>query len=461
MAFNFSTVYDPNVGRGPGVPPGSTTSGLTSVSLYAEQLMQQQYAWGQQQFAQNSQLTDQVVGNLMNLYSNLTGAGNQLMSQYQTLFAPEYQQLVTDANNYSSQARIQQAMGAAESGVAQQFNGARNAALADLQSFGIDPSSGRYAALDAAERTQAAAAQAGAGFQAEQATEATGRGLRSEALQLGSVMPSQATAAYNAAQGAATAGENAKLANAQEGVNMMGSPTQLGGIAQQLHQAQSFPPMPNLGGGGGSSGGGGGRSGLSNEPPWPATSPNSGGGGSSRGGGGGGGGGGGYPGGGGGGGYPPSANIDPTGYDQGNPGADTQSAPYDANQYGGSPVDPNAGDTYMPTPGFDQGALPADQSYQDPGNFSNDSSGSSSPDFSQPAYNDSGYAEGGAIPVSKSPTRGRKVDDVRAKVQQTGEPVRLNAGEHVMTRAAVAMKGRKFFDDINRKARGGAIPMSR
>jgi hypothetical protein len=466
MAFNFSTVYDPNVGRGPGVPPGSTTSGLTAVSQYAEQLMQQQYAWGQSEFAKNSQLTDQVVGNLMGLYSQLTGAGNQLMSQYQTMFAPEYQQLVTDANNYSSQARIQQAMGAAESGVAQQFNGARNAALADLQSFGIDPSSGRYAALDAAERTQAAAAQAGAGFQAEQATEATGRGLRSEALQLGSVMPSQATAAYNAAQGAAVAGENAKLANSQEGVNMLGSPTQLGGVAQALHQAQSYPPIPSTGGGGGSSSGGGSRTSAADNTWRPAFGGSQGISSST----------------------PPSGpnamdlelqreafaqqqeNSKMRGSNGGGimelgdqPPAD-QSGGYDASQYGGSPVDPNAGETYQPTPGFDQGALPSDQSSIDQGNFANDSSGftdTGSTDFSQPSYSDSGYAEGGAIPISKSPSRGRKIDDIRARVNQTNEPVRLNAGEHVMTRAAVAMKGRKFFDDINRKARGGAIPMSR
>ena len=154
-------------------------SGLPGISAIAEQLMQAQYAWGQQQFAQNSQLTNQVVGDLMNLYGSLSGMGTTLMNQYSQYFMPEYQNLVNDANNYSSQARIQQAMGAAESGVAQNFNGQRNAALADLQSFGIDPSSGRYAQLDQAQRTQEAAAAAGAGFQAEQATEATGRALRS------------------------------------------------------------------------------------------------------------------------------------------------------------------------------------------------------------------------------------------------------------------------------------------
>src|ERR1700678_3474090 len=219
-------------------------SGFPQISALAEPYMQQECAWGQQQFQQNSQLTDQVVNDLMGTYGQLSGMGGNLMNEYQTMFEPEYQQLNTDANNYASQARIQQAMGAAESGVAQDFNGQRNAALSDLQSYGIDPSSGRYNQLDQTERVQQAAAQAGAGSQAEQATEATGRGLRSADLQLGSVMPSQATAAYNAAQGAATAGENAKLANSQEGVNMMGSPTQWGGLGQEYKMASSGTSSP-------------------------------------------------------------------------------------------------------------------------------------------------------------------------------------------------------------------------
>src|ERR1700692_136932 len=101
-------------------------SGLPGISAIAEQLMQAQYAWGQQQFAQNSQLTDQVVGDMLNLYGNLSGMGSTLMSQYSQYFMPEYHNLVNDANNYASTARIQQAMGAAESGVSQNFNGQRN-----------------------------------------------------------------------------------------------------------------------------------------------------------------------------------------------------------------------------------------------------------------------------------------------------------------------------------------------
>ena len=455
-------------------------SGLPGISGIAEQLMQAQYAWGQQQFAQNSQLTNQVVGDLMNLYGSLSGMGTTLMNQYSQYFMPEYQNLVNDANNYSSQARIQQAMGAAESGVAQNFNGQRNAALADLQSFGIDPSSGRYAQLDQAQRTQEAAAAAGAGFQAEQATEATGRALRSEALQLGSVMPSQATAAYNAAQGAATAGENAKLANSQEGVNMMGSPTQWGALGQQLRTSASS--------GGGGGGGGGQRppdsiSGSNAGHPTPAFSPPS------------------APN------YGPMGTVQSAGIGSGsgsgggyNPGMAIKSNNGPGNNSGNGPIDTSAGSAYDPTgvgltdpngvnqgPGtggtlndptntqnWTQPTQDTGQGYtqlNDPSQWTDQSSSdtsstdtsstdtSSSPDMS--SYDPStGYARGGeikahdgAIPYSKSPSHGKETDDVHGVLHETGEPLRLNAGEFVIPRHTVAWKGEEYFQNLIRKSK--------
>jgi hypothetical protein len=356
-----------------------STSGLLGISDLAEQYMQQQYAWGQQQFQQNSELTDKVVGDLMATYGQLSGLGNDMMNQYQTMFEPEYKSLVSDASNYASQARIQQAMGAAESGVAQDFSGQRNAALTDLQEFGVDPSSGRYSALDKSERVQQAAAEAGAGFQAEQATEATGRGLRSEALQLGSVMPSQATAAYNAAQGAATAGENTMLANSQEGVNMMGAPNTWGSVGQELRSSSS-----------GSRSMGNNGEGVSGNTPSVNTSA-----------------------------YDAQQDALYGTIGQGSGSGGGQATVTDTSQSGDSGDSGGGGDS-----------------------------------------GDSEYAEGGAIPYSRSPSRGRVTDDVPAVINGR-DPARLNAGEHVMTRAAVKMKGRKFFDNLNAKAKGGAIPTER
>jgi hypothetical protein len=67
--------------------------------------------------------------------------------------------------SYASPQRIKASMGQAEARVMQGAEAGRQNAIRDLQSYGIDPSSGRYAALDNASRVQAGAAAAGAGNQ--------------------------------------------------------------------------------------------------------------------------------------------------------------------------------------------------------------------------------------------------------------------------------------------------------
>jgi hypothetical protein len=122
--------------------------------------------------------------------------------------------MITEGNQYASPGRIKQDMGMAEAGVQQGADRARQSALRDLQSYGIDPSSGRYAELDQAERTKAAAAAAGAGNQQRMATEATGRAIRSEGL-------------------------NLRMANSQFGANAMRIPNDYLGTAMNLR----YPPL--------------------------------------------------------------------------------------------------------------------------------------------------------------------------------------------------------------------------
>lgn len=133
-------------------------------------------------------------GGLGGGFGGFTPGDSGLMGTWQQTFLPELYSLMADAASYASPARIQQAMGAAESGVAQSMDQGMNNALRDLQSFGIDPSSGRYAQLDQTSRLQRAAAQAGAGNVAEQQTEAVGRALREQAIQATAQLPSQAAA---------------------------------------------------------------------------------------------------------------------------------------------------------------------------------------------------------------------------------------------------------------------------
>src|ERR1035437_2282511 len=89
-------------------------------------------------------------------------------------------QMVQDANTYSSQARIGSEMGKAETDTGQAMAASRVNSEEQLRSYGVDPSSGRYDALARAANSQKAAAQAGAGQVARQRTEDTGRQLRAQ-----------------------------------------------------------------------------------------------------------------------------------------------------------------------------------------------------------------------------------------------------------------------------------------
>jgi hypothetical protein len=140
-SFNLSGSY---------IPEYSQTPILQGIAQYAQNMAPQVYQWGMDQFNKNQ-------GNIDNLMRN--------------------------ALSYSSPQRIAQEMGMAQSGVMQGAEAGRQNALRDLQSYGIDPSSGRYAGLDMANRVMTGAAAAGAGNQQRMATEAAGNAMQQQAIQ--------------------------------------------------------------------------------------------------------------------------------------------------------------------------------------------------------------------------------------------------------------------------------------
>jgi hypothetical protein len=124
-------------------------------------------------------------------------------------------------------------MGRAQANVAQQFEGQRQAAQQQLESFGVDPSSTRYAALDIGTRAAQAAAQAAAGNQASEMVDAQGRALRSEAINVGRGYPGQIATQYGTATAAGNSAVSNNLATTASGANTMGTPTQWQGLGNQ------------------------------------------------------------------------------------------------------------------------------------------------------------------------------------------------------------------------------------
>jgi hypothetical protein len=195
------------------------------------QLGQQQLQWAKDQFAQNSATTQQVVNSFLNAQNLNQAAAQKQQQQYQTTFAPLNKTLADQATAYNTPARQTQAAGQAEAGVSQAFDQQRNAAQQQLEGFGIDPSSTRFAALDIGTRNAQAAATAGAGNQAIQQTQQTGLGLLSNAVNVGAGFPAQVATTYGTANQAGSGAVSAGNATTATGAQTMGTPSQFFGGA--------------------------------------------------------------------------------------------------------------------------------------------------------------------------------------------------------------------------------------
>ena len=212
-----------------------------SIADAAAAIGEQQYSWAQQQYATTSAMTDQAVTQYLNFANEAQGMATNAINTYEQMYQPQEQAAVQQANTYASAPRIALNMGAAQSDAAQASNAARIAAESNLQSYGIDPSSGRYQELEQAQRAGGAAAAAGAGQQAMLATQNTGLQLRQQAINTGLQYPGFAVNELNAANTGVSNAENAVLSNVNTGVNALESANPFLSTAMQLR----YPPVAN------------------------------------------------------------------------------------------------------------------------------------------------------------------------------------------------------------------------
>lgn len=134
------------------IPDYSQTPILEEIARYSRQMAPQVYQWGMDQYTRNQ-------GNI--------------------------DALMRSALSYASPQRISSDVGMAEAGVQQATEAGRLSAIRDLESYGIDPSSGRYAALEHASRVKGAAAAAGAGNQQRMSDIALSNTMQNQAISAG------------------------------------------------------------------------------------------------------------------------------------------------------------------------------------------------------------------------------------------------------------------------------------
>jgi hypothetical protein len=203
------------------IAQSDTTAATLAASTSADQL-----AWAKQQYADNEPYTQAYMKSMTDAsnanIANATAAQSRYTSEYQ----PVEDQFVSEATNYNSPDQAAQRAGAGEADVASQYAGQRTAALSQLESYGIDPSTTRYAALDLGTRISQAAATAAAGTTSRNQSEATGLALQSEAINIGRGYPGQVAQSYSTAQGTGGAAVGAGNSTASTYGNLMGTPTQ-------------------------------------------------------------------------------------------------------------------------------------------------------------------------------------------------------------------------------------------
>lgn len=218
-------------------PPPPDYSGIANASQAAAEMSyklgKEQLDWAKEQYAKDSELTSSIVERAVTALDENQENARKDRARYEEIYQPLEDQLAADAESYASPERMERDRGRAMGTAAQQFDQTRDAALQQLEGFGIDPSSTRYAALDIGMRAQKAASMAAAGNQSDQATEATGRALRSEAINVGRGYPGQVVNSYGQAMQQGNQATNATLAQTASGANTMGTGLQWNAAGNQ------------------------------------------------------------------------------------------------------------------------------------------------------------------------------------------------------------------------------------
>lgn len=190
-------------------PPPPDLSGISDAQIEVAQMAQQssadQLAWAKEQDAMNRETLNQVLDVQLPAMRDQFQNAREDRQRWETQFRPLEDAFVQEAMDYDTPERRGRERGRAIADVNSQFDAARRNSLQRLESYGVDPSQTRSAALDIGVRTQQAMAQAGAATQSDTRVENTGRALRSDAINLGRGALSGVAQSYGGAVGAGSA----------------------------------------------------------------------------------------------------------------------------------------------------------------------------------------------------------------------------------------------------------------
>lgn len=235
--------------QSPPPPPdlAGLAEGQVEIAEIQAQTAQNQLDWATDMNLQNREVLQQVLdiqlpimqdqADIMNV--NAANAAED-RERYKEVFQPLEDSLIEEFQNYDTPERREQEAGKAIADVSSSFDASRRNALQRLESYGVDPSQTRSAALDVGVRTAQAASSAGAATAAKQRVGDVGRSLRAEAINIGRGYPSQVAQGYQTSLAAGQGATGSGAAAVQGGAATQNAATgAYGGANQAFSGAQS------------------------------------------------------------------------------------------------------------------------------------------------------------------------------------------------------------------------------
>lgn len=164
---------------------------------------------------------------------------NSEVNRYKTDYIPAEKKQLDDAMGWASPDRMARQRGMAMGDQRQAGDLSKQRALDTLESYGVDPGSGRFGGLDANLEAKTGAAMAAAGTMSDIQTELQGQQLLANAIQTGKAVPQMAAGAAGVGMAAGNQAVNAPLAATGVRAQTQGTPTQWAGIEQQSYKTAS------------------------------------------------------------------------------------------------------------------------------------------------------------------------------------------------------------------------------
>lgn len=168
----------------------------------------EELAWNRTRAEKQDPLLEKIAQQQIDTADVNTARSADQWDSYQTLFKPVEARMVDDANNWDSDERKDRMASEAGADVTRSYQGAAEQNLRQMGRLGVNPNSGKFAALTNETMLGQAKDSAGAMNTARRATEQQGIALRTGVAQFGRNMPNTGIAADSLALNAGQSAGN-------------------------------------------------------------------------------------------------------------------------------------------------------------------------------------------------------------------------------------------------------------